>query len=214
MSLLFRRSKALESQIDELLDATSEGGMVFEKGIEHFLKSDEELFQQRLQSLRELDKRTLDLRRQIESDLYSHSLMPQHRGDVVELLDQVYHLLNGAKKTLKQFDVERPKIPHDLEEGFRQLARASIEAVEELIRAVRVFFRDVYAVKDYLHKVRFLESEADRSSDALKRKIFRGELDLARKIHLRYFALHIEQLSDHAEKVADLLTILAIKQTL
>ncbi len=56
--------------------------------------------------------------------------------------------------------------------------------------------------------------EADRSSDALKRKVFGGELDLARKIHLRYFALHIEQLSDHAEKVADLLTILAIKQTL
>ncbi len=164
MSLLFRRSKAIESQIDELLDATSQGGMVFEKGIEHYLKSDEELFQQRLHTLRELDKRTLEMRRRIESDLYSHSLMPEHRGDVVQLLDQVYHLLNGVKKTLKQFDVERPEIPQHLDEDFMQLTRASVEASEELVRAVRVFFRDVHAVKDCLHKVRFLETEADRTS--------------------------------------------------
>ncbi len=214
MSILFRHSKAIESQIEELLDATSEGGMVFEKGIEHYLKSDEESFLLRLGTLRDLDNRTIELRRRIENDLYSHSLMPEHRGDVVELLDQVYHLLNGAKKTLKQFDVERPEIPENLDEDYMELTRASVEASEELIRAVRVFFRDVYAVKNHLHKVRFLESEADRISDAIKRKVFRSELELAHKFHLRYFALHIEDLSDHAEKVADLLTIFAIKQTI
>lgn len=214
MSILFRQSKAIESQIEELLDATSEGGMIFERGIEHYLKGDGELFLERLEKLRDLDNRAIELRRRIENDLYSHSLMPEHRGDVVNLLDQVYHLVNGAKKTLKQFDVERPEIPDDLDEDFMDLARASVEASEELVRAVRVFFRDVYAVKNHLHKVRFLESEADRISDAIKRKVFETDLDLAKKFHLRYFALHIEDLSDHAEKVADLLTIAAIKRTL
>ena len=214
MSLIFRHSKAIEAQIDELLDATSEGGMIFERGIEHYLKGDEETFRQRLETLRDLDNRTIELRRRIENDLYSHSLMPQHRGDVVQILDQVYHLLNEAKKTLKQFDIERPEIPEELGADFMELARASIEASEQLCQAVRVFFRDVFAVKNHLHKVRFLESEADRISDALKRKVFQADLDLAKKFHLRYFALHIESLSDHAEKVADLLTIAAIKQTL
>lgn len=214
MSILFRRSKAIESQIDELLDATSEGGMNFQRGIEAFLKGDEKPFLARLEALRNLDHQAIELRRRIENDLYSHSLMPQHRGDVVELLDQVYHLLNGAKKTLKQFDVERPDIPEYLVEDFTELATTSVEATEELIRAVRVFFRDIHHVKNHLHKVRFLEKEADRISDGIKRKVFESDLELARKFHLRYFALHIETLSDHAETVADLVAIAAIKQTL
>jgi len=36
---------------------------------------------------------------------------------------------------------------------------------------------------------------------------------LSRKIHLRYFALHIENISDYAEDVADRLTISVIKRS-
>ena len=39
-------------------------------------------------------------------------------------------------------------------------------------------------------------------------------LRLSEKFHLRYFALHIETVSDTAEKVADLLSIMAIKRTI
>ncbi len=39
------------------------------------------------------------------------------------------------------------------------------------------------------------------------------EIKLSEKFHLRYFTLHIENLSDAAQKVADTLSILAIKRT-
>jgi hypothetical protein len=67
-------------------------------------------------------------------------------------------------------------------------------------------------VKNYLHKVYFHEKEADKISDRLKRRIFSSDLDLSRKIHLRYFALHVETISDHAEDVADRLGISTIKR--
>jgi uncharacterized protein Yka (UPF0111/DUF47 family) len=38
------------------------------------------------------------------------------------------------------------------------------------------------------------------------------DLKLSEKFHLRYFTLHIENISDIAEKVADLLSIMAIKR--
>lgn len=38
------------------------------------------------------------------------------------------------------------------------------------------------------------------------------DLKLSEKFHLRYFTLHIENISDTAEKVADLLSIMAIKR--
>ncbi|MEN6310643.1 MAG: DUF47 family protein, partial [Acidobacteriota bacterium] len=71
---------------------------------------------------------------------------------------------------------------------------------------------DFNMVGDHLHKVYFFEKEADKISDRLKRSVFHSGLELSRKIHLRYFALHIENISDHAEDVADRLGISCIKR--
>ena len=70
-------------------------------------------------------------------------------------------------------------------------------------------------VNDYSHKVYFYEKEVDMVSDRIKRQVFRrDDLDLCHKMHLRYFALHIENLSDEAEKVADRLSIYTIKRSI
>ncbi len=81
--------------------------------------------------------------------------------------------------------------------------------------AARAFFRDITAVMDHLFKVHHYESAADKLSDALKRQVFRsGEIDLAHKTQLRYFANNVEQVSDEAEAVADRLAIYTIKRTI
>ncbi len=40
------------------------------------------------------------------------------------------------------------------------------------------------------------------------------ELRLSQKFHLRYFALHIEEISMEAEKVADQLSVMSIKRSI
>ncbi|MDX9812706.1 MAG: DUF47 family protein, partial [Bacteroidales bacterium] len=64
-----------------------------------------------------------------------------------------------------------------------------------------------------LLKVYYFESETDRISKSTKKTIFQemNELDLAQKAHLRYIIHHIENISDNAQKAADLLSIMAIK---
>ena len=64
---------------------------------------------------------------------------------------------------------------------------ASCEAVEAVVLASRAFFRNIEAVGDHNHKVVYFETEADKASTRLKRKIFESDLDLANKIHLREF---------------------------
>ena len=68
-------------------------------------------------------------------------------------------------------------------------------------------------MKDHINKVDFYEGEADRAALKLKKRIFRSELPLSRKQHLRYFAEAIEDLSDLAWDVAQLLAVAAIKRT-
>ena len=47
MSLLFRRTRALEAQIDQFLDAVSEGCLAFEQGVDDYLRGDQASFEER-----------------------------------------------------------------------------------------------------------------------------------------------------------------------
>lgn len=214
MALLFRHTRILENQIDGFLDAISEGCIVFRLGVHDYLSGSEESFQQRIESIGSYENKADALRRDIEQRLYGESLIPEHRGDVLGLLENLDDVIDVAKDTLKQFDVERPVIPAEWGEAYAQLAVTSVEAAEALVHASRAFFREATAVQNHLHKVHFFEKEADRISEALKRRIFGSQLDLASKIHLRYFALHIENISDRAQSVADRLAIYTIKRTI
>ncbi len=84
--------------------------------------------------------------------------------------------------------------------------------MESLVLATRAFFRDFNAVRDHTRKVLFLESEADRMSTKLQRKVYASEMEHTLKRHLQYFVEHIDELANAAEDVADELAIFTIKR--
>ena len=211
---LFRTSKVLEKQIDDFLDTVAEGGLVFREGVVSYLTADTQGFQEAIAKIDKLESRADKLSREVEAHLYRHSLIPEHRGDVLGLLENTDNIIDRIKTSLHQFSVEQPDIPEVYHQSFRKLADASSEAADAVIVSARAFFRDAEAVKDNLFKVHHYEKEADTISDSLKRKIFASDLPLAHKIHLRYFALNVELVSDKAEEVADRLAIYAIKRNI
>lgn len=211
---LFKSSRVVESQIDEFLDTVAEGVLVFRSGVNAYLESADADFAAAIAEIGRLEHRADKLSREVESHLYSHSLIPEHRGDVLGLLENTDNIIDTAKASLMQFSVEQPEIPDEFDEGYRKLAEASYQAADAVVVSTRAFFRDVDAVKDNLFKVHHYEKEADGISDTLKRAIFASELELARKIQLRYFALNVEKVSDEAEQVADRLAISAIKRNI
>ncbi len=97
---------------------------------------------------------------------------------------------------------------------WMQTTKASSNAVEQLSVAVRSFFRDLAAVNNYIHKVYFFEREADHIGERLRREIFNLDIELSQKSQLRFFAIHIEKISDYAQVVCDRLSIYAIKRQL
>lgn len=215
MAILFKATRLLENQIDEYLDTVSQGLIVFGEGVRHYLERDHSRFEERIKAIERLEGMADSLRRSIEGGLYGHSLIPEHRGDVLQLLESIDDLIDMAKETLNQFLVEQPFIPEPLNRHYTELAHTSIQAGEAVIVATRAFFKNLSAVKDHLHKVYFFEKEADAIGNRLKLAVFQSdELELAQKMHLRYFALHIDNIADEAESVADRLTIYAIKRTL
>jgi predicted phosphate transport protein (TIGR00153 family) len=211
---LFKSSRSIETKIDAFFDTVAEGALVYRAGVRAYLKGEAAEFDNVIVSIDKLESTADKLSRDVESHLYSHSLIPEHRGDVLGLLENTDNIIDTAKYCLVQFSVERPQVPEQFHDGYCKLADAGCEAVEAAIVSARAFFKDVNAVKDNLFKVHHFEKEADGISDRLKRSIFASDLDLARKIHLRYFANNVEKVSDRAEEVADRLAIYAIKRTI
>jgi uncharacterized protein Yka (UPF0111/DUF47 family) len=106
-----------------------------------------------------------------------------------------------------------PEIPSSLNKNFISITETSINAAEELIPAARAYFKAPYTVREKLLKVYYFESETDKLSLSAKKIIFQdmNDLDLAHKAHLRYIIHHIENISDLAQRAADLLSAMAIK---
>ena len=211
---IFKRTRMLESQIDEFLDAVIEGVLVFRMGVHDYLNHSQATFNERLKALNHLESRADELRRRIENQLYSHSLLPDHRGDVLGLLESMDNVIDVANHTLEQFGVETPDIPPARHSEYIELAEAVTRAADAVVQATWAFFKDIKAVKNHINKVYFYEKEADRISDTLKREIFKMDLDLSRKIHLGNFAHHVDSVADKAEAVADRLNIYTIKRSL
>ena len=213
MALFFKKTKELEGKIEEYLDCVVQGGLLFKQGIKYYLEGMQDEFEKRMKDLDELESRADRIRREIINELYLYTLIPEARGDVLGIIESTDNVLNVTAETLKQFYVEIPDILPDLHKLYLDLADASIAALESLVAAIRSYFRDITSVRDHINKVLFYEKEADKIGDKIKWNIFRKDIHLSQKIHMRHFALHIENISDNAEDVTDRLSIATIKRS-
>ncbi len=213
MAVFTRTTKNLILKIDEFFDNIDLGLLVFREGIKAYLDKDMEAFNRHILKVEQLESNADKLQRSIENEMITHSILPQHRAEVSTLIDVLDEIIDTIKATLNEFSIEMPDIPASLNSNFISIMEASVCAGEELIPAARAYFRAPYTVREKLLKVYYFESETDKVSRYTTRTIFQDmkELDLAHKSHLRYIIHHIENISDNAQKAADLLSGMAIK---
>jgi hypothetical protein len=216
MPILFKKTQRLENQIDDYLDMVIRGGLLFKEGVKYFLADNRDEFEDRLRNIDNLESDADLLRREIENSLYKETLIPEERGDVLGIIENTDKMLNVSAETLINFSVEDPFIPEKYKSRIQDLSNASVSAIDELIAAIRAYFRDVNRVRDGVNKVMFYEKEADKIADRIKRAIFQSEEfeNFSRKLHLKDFIEDIENISDTAEEVCDRLSIAAIKRTI
>lgn len=213
MSLLYKNVKELVFDIDNFIDTVEQGVLVFKEGSINYLQGEKTSFTEKIDRINDLEARADKLQKKIDDLFYRHSILPQQAGDIENMLDKIDEIIDISKDTLYQFDDEIPFVPKELTHDFIRLAETSAESAMSVFPAARAFFRDPAKVKEMLSKVYFYEREADKIARNIKRKLFHELKDLrqSEKIHLRYFALHIETISDKAETLADMLLIMALK---
>lgn len=213
MAQLFKKNKQIEVEIDQFLDIIVQAGLLFRKGIQLYLENRMDEFETRVAELRAAEKEADILRRNIETKLYLKTLIPDARGDVLGLLEHSDSVLNKITYNLLEYSVEVPETLPELNELHSELAENAIQASENMVKAIRAYFRDIAAVRDHIKQVQFSREETNRLAEKYIRVLFsRTDLRLSHRIHLRYFTFHIEQIADESEDVCDRLAIATIKR--
>lgn len=210
---IFKQASRLENQMDEFLDRISEAGLVFRQVVRLYLEAGEnEEFLAKVEQINEIESRCDSLRRNIETELFERTLIPDLRADVLSVLEDIDGAMGLYEDNANRFADEIPDIPDEYHKNFEDLVDAVVECTEAAVLATRAFFRNIEAVRDHVHKVRYYESEADEISSRTTRKLFRSELPLERKAYLRYFISRIDDIADRAEDISDYLSIYTIKR--
>ncbi|MCY9852631.1 DUF47 domain-containing protein [Vibrio mediterranei] len=211
----------LKNSIDSFYDLLGDSTSVFRIILDLYLKAgitpskeDEIQIELRFEQLSKIELIADELRRNIESILYEKTLMPDLRGDLLKIIEGVDILINLQQASAFNLINERPMIPNEYHQDFLELQKTVAECCDHLVLGCRAFMRDQNQVRDHAHKVIFVESEADRISTQMKQKVFSSELELAQKIHIRYFIERIDNVANSAEDIADSLVIYAIKRSL
>ena len=210
---LFKRTSELESKIDQFFDKLAEASVIYRLAVRGYLREGvSEEFKERLDTVGELETQADSLRRDIEQKLYKNILIPDSRGDVLGLIETADDVLTLFQSSLWAFYIEKPVIHDQFTSGYKRLTNMVIKAVDELALSCRAFFRNPHAVPSHNAKVTLYEKEADKVSSDLKVQIFESKITLVEKLHLRDFVNGIDGIADHAEDVADRLSIYAIKR--
>lgn len=213
MERILKTASAVIRQIDSFVDEVENGLLLFRESVNNYADGKIPDFEKRLQLVEDKESAADTLQRSIENDFLVHSLLPQLASDVLHLLDKTDDILDKAKYVLQQFSVELPQMPDTIKADFKSLNSVSNEAAAEAVAAVRVFFTQPELAKEHINKIYFYERESDRAANDLRRIIFQStpDIDLAHKEQLRYFTRHVEQISDAAEDVGDILSLLILK---
>jgi len=117
------------------------------------LYNNTENFNNNLLSLANAEIESDKLRKEIEKALFTQSLMPQMRGDIMRLLEEMDNIIDQAKKSLFQFDVETPHIPAELIQDFVRLTQISVSAAESAMPAAKAYFTEPIYVKEKIYRV-------------------------------------------------------------
>ncbi|MDJ0611573.1 MAG: DUF47 family protein [Kiloniellales bacterium] len=213
--LPFQRTSLLISGIDDYLDRVADSMLVLEQTLMHYVdQGADEHLEQRLKQIREIESRADELRREIANVMYTQMLMPDTRGDILTLLDEIDNVLDDCVRLVVGLAIERPEVPKDVNDDTKIIVANVVKSVEAMVEGARTYFKDPRAVRNHTQKIGFYEEEATTLSLQLGVRVFDSDLPLERKRQLGDWIVSFRQIASKANDVGDRMAIFAVKRSL
>jgi predicted phosphate transport protein (TIGR00153 family) len=214
-NFLFRKQAHIEQGFEQFLGCIQRCSEIFDTAMLSYLEHGSgESFEKSRELVERAESSADEIRKDIERILYKHELLPDSRGDLLNLLELCDHVANRIESVIRGVSMRQVDIPQVLHDRIKLMLVPSQSAVETLMTAVRLLFVEPDKVKLAVDDVERLESECDQIQHATIRAIYQMEIDLAQQIQLERLINDLGTIADRAEDAAHALEIMAIKRKL
>ena len=212
MSFYINNQKELIDSINLFLNNILEVNSLFENLMKEFFLKNYKSVEELTIKISNLESECDKLRRTTERKIYQETLIPEQRGDVLGMLENLDKIPGQLQGNAHRINTEKPNIHKELHDDFDSLVKNNSTCVKLLIDGSKNFFIDPKKTIEECLLVSKHESTGDKISTKLKNAIFNNSnLDLSQKMHLRYFVEIIDEVANLAEDVADRLIISSVK---
>ncbi len=187
----------------------------FKDMIDYYLERrdlEDKVFKEKARSIDNLEHQADEAKREIENRLFEGAFLPIHREDYVVLVDRIDEIANKTEDVADLMVLTRPRIPEFLVGDFRRIIEATVETFVPVMKLIQTFREDIDRVMEDVKTISRKEQEVDQILWDMVKKLFKSDLDLCEKLHLREVMVSIADISDLIEDAADRFRMMVIKR--
>jgi len=209
---MLRRNRDLREKVSVYAASAREGLQFFEQGMRHFCEQGLVGLGEWVAKVHAKESECDRLRVEVELDLFEKALLPETREDLMNLLEWLDRVINGAEDALRMIHVQHIRLPDTLRESLVHISRMSAEAGELAMELAMNVLDEGRNAKEMDEEVDRLESDVDRAEQRLISGLFDGDLSLAEKLQLKDMICAVAAVSDRAEEVSSRLRVFLAKR--
>ncbi|MFQ5850599.1 MAG: DUF47 domain-containing protein [Candidatus Binatia bacterium] len=212
---LFGTHRQIQADLDDYLDNMNAIALDMRKALGAYLNHDSAEFARLFAQINELENRLDRLRRNIEADIYGRRLLPDTRGDILGVLENLDKIPNRIQAITREIKLEKIQIPEMLRQSLTKLADRGVQIVQVLIRVTRTFMTSPRDVKEGVKELSDHEHEGDLTEQQAVALTFDDtSLELAHKMQLYRLIERLGSICDMAEDIGDRIMISSLKRLL
>ena len=209
----WRKQRLIERYVFDYIDEWKKCLEDFKNAMEVYLKEGlGEKFDYYVERTHKMESQADDMRKKIEWEMYSKALLPESRGDILGFLEMMDKIPNKAESILYQIQLQRLKLPKELNPNIQRIVDLSCKAIQLVYEAAIALLSQRGDIHKLADKIDEKESECDHAGRDIMAKIFTMDMDKAEKILLKELIVEFGTLTDRAEDVSDRLTLLSVKR--
>ncbi len=211
--MFWRKSKSIEDLIETYMERVDECLESFLKAMRVYVQDGRTVeFESLVDECHRKESKADDIRREIELDLYGKALLPESRGDVLNILEAFDRVPNSAETALFMISAQRIELPKEMAADYLRLVETNVESYGLARKAFDALMNNPKSTLYVVKEVEDSESKSDLRERALIGRVFDSEHSFGRKMLLKELVVSIGNIADRSENVADRMAIVAIKR--
>ena len=210
---LFKKEHRVESLIYDYLDTLKLTQNNFSEALSVCLVEPQcEDFYFLIEQTHKFESKADDIREEIKSMMYEKVLIPESRGDITGLLDEIDEIPHLFESILYLVQIQKLTIPDFIVLDIKELVRISLECCALLVRQVVALFKKTEDIRSLVATIDTNESHCDHIERRMITKVFDSDMDPFKKLQIRELIKKIGDIADQADRVSKRINIINLKR--